>query len=301
MMNPETIAWLEEKIKPLLNIAAVDDSKFASVGNLWSVRKELFIDQYIPPFVNIIQKRRSRWHYFDPFCGSGIIKLELPNHSTVNFPGSPMIAYRQHELGKRFTEYHLSDADKKSISSLKKLLDDAYPSNAVTPTTQKFSESYKFVDNLDREADAVLAIIDPKGYKDIPWEYIKHVLKFPTLDAVITVMTSGIHRNIANKSQDDSGLTEFFGSEDWQQFDSGHQVVEKYAENIKNHTKKDVRILSIDNKDQNLYDLLLITKSKGGMNAMEHIHDKLQNVSIEEITDCVARFAKNHKTLEDYF
>ncbi|MCH7647866.1 MAG: hypothetical protein IIA83_04590, partial [Thaumarchaeota archaeon] len=82
-------SYLYEKIQILKN-----DRLLPSTGNIWSIKKLLFLDYYIAGFVKIIKSPKSKFKklfFVDTHCGSGLIKLEDELEGEV-FPGSPMVA-----------------------------------------------------------------------------------------------------------------------------------------------------------------------------------------------------------------
>ena len=109
------IEWLERKIQPHLDLAQPikNDGLVVSNGKLWSLKKEIFIYEYIQPYVNIFKSAKNhfrKWCYFDPFSGSGLFDLEIPGNK-VKFPGSPLLSYSRHE-NFPFSEYYFADGKK---------------------------------------------------------------------------------------------------------------------------------------------------------------------------------------------
>ncbi len=62
-------------------------------------------------------------HYFDPFCGSGLINIDTFGKS-IKFPGSPIVAL-SHTM--KFDNYYFSDNNKESLKNLEKRTSILFP------------------------------------------------------------------------------------------------------------------------------------------------------------------------------
>lgn len=198
-----------------------------------------------------------------------------------------------------FTDYYLADANKKNLLTLKKRMDVLFPGNHLKFHYQEFSNSIQFFNTLEKDNDAVLAIIDPPGFAQIPWKDIIHVLKFPAVDAFITIMTSGIQRNIEQNNAYDA-LTSFFGNEDWATLGNAENIIDEYISKIKSETGKHVERIGIDTENQKLYDLLYVSRNKTAIRIMDDIASKLEQITFSDLTSIVAETSEDVKTLLDY-
>jgi len=294
--------WIEKKVVPHLELVSPikNDNGEVSPGKLWSLKKEIFLYEYIQPYVNIIRGKKSffhNWFYFDPFCGSGLFDLEVASQ-IVKFPGSPLMTYSRNSKFP-FSDYYLADAKKKNLQSLETRMKVLFPDNQLKYNNNDFSTSVQFFDNLDSKNDAVLAIIDPPGFSQIQWQDVIHALRFPAVDAFVTIMTSGIQRNIEQPDAYDS-LTNFFGSEGWVGLGHAEKIVDAYIDHIKSETGKHVERISIDMENQKLYDFLYITRNETALRIMDDIAFKLKQIKLSDLISIVAEKSNDVKTILDY-
>lgn len=301
-MSWNKVQWLKEKIAPHLELVSgiKKDGEKISHGKLWSLKKEIFIYEYIKPYVSIIRGNKSyfrRWYYFDPFCGSGLFEIEVSGQK-VKFPGSPLLAFSRNQKFP-FTGYYLADANRKNLDTLKNRMKVLFPENKLDFYYREFSKSVSFFKTLDDESDAVLAIIDPPGFTQIPWEDIVQVLRFPAVDAFITIISSGIQRNIEQKDSYDS-LTSFFGNEDWVSLEHSENIIDEYISRIKSLTGKHVERIPIDMQNQKIYDLLYVSRNRNAIKIMDDIAHKLNQISLNDLVSVVSETSSDVKTLFDY-
>lgn len=289
-MSSDIDDWIKEKITPLFDeIKPIKkDGEITSPGNLWSLKKEVALHLYIPSYYNIIKNHFEKWYYYDPFCGSGVFKFTKPPILNGEiFPGSPLIALSQ-KRKYPFHNYLLSDISKTATSALKKRIQKLYKLD-LDVKNQDFQSSIASVESIDARtgAESCLAVIDPVGYSAIPWSSMERLLRVETCDFFIVIMTSDLHRNLAialNPELDSNqGLTEFLGNESWLECQSGDDIVEKYRRRIADFGKF-TEILSVNRVGETkIYDIILSTRSRGGINVMSGIAEKLKQVTTEKI------------------
>ncbi len=164
-----------------------------------------------------------------------------------------------------------------------------------------FVDSISYLDTLDKSKDAVLAVIDPDGYKQIPWDSLLKVLKYPRLDALITLTAHGMSRNLTQDKQNNRSLIEFFGVDKNHEFSNIDDELNQYANKILNETGKFVLPLLIKTKHNHYYYIITVSRSKAAFKVLKYLRDKLDPVSNEDLTRVVGRISSEIKTLEDFF
>ncbi len=252
------------------------------------------ISEYIQPFCSILRPRREKLHFFDPFCGTGMFEIDAYGKK-IKFPGSPLIALPN---TNKFDSYYFSDKDKKSVDILKERTDVCTNLNKIFEN-KTFVESLSYLDIIDSK-DAVLAVVDPAGYSPTPWESVLKLLKFPTVDVLLTITAHGMHRNLNNK-QDDSALRGFFGVDDDYKFGEIDDELYKYASKIKDKTGKGVLPLKINTVQNHYYYIFAISGSNAGWKILKYLRDKLNQISNDDLTRNVGKLSDDINTMDDYF
>ncbi len=188
---------------------------------------------------------------------------------------------------------------KKNCQILSSRMNSLFPNNRLTYNHSSFSESVTYFDHLDKDDDAVLAVIDPPGYSQIPFKDIQRILEFPAVDMFLTVMTSGIQRNIEKRDSFDS-ITTFYGDEGWSEFGDAENIVNEYKSKLESNTDKRIERISIDMENQKLYDLFYISRNPNAIRIMDDIASKLKEVTLNDLISIVSKQLPDVKTLLDY-
>jgi len=301
-MSWDKKSWIEKKVQPHLDLVQPikNDGETVSNGKLWSLKKEIFIYEYIQPYVTIFRSDKNhfqRWCYFDPFSGSGMYGLQISGQ-TVKFPGSPLLTYSRHEKYS-FSDYYIADGKKKNRDALATRMETLFPKNGLDYHYSNFSESVKYFDTLDRNDDAVLAIIDPPGFSQIPFQDVQQILEFPTVDVFLTVMTSGIQRNLDVPDAHDA-LTSFFGDEKWEKLGHAENIVEEYKTRLESATKKKIEKIEIFMENQKIYDLFYVSGNAIARKILHYIASKLEKIQLNDLTSIVSMQSPDVKTLFDF-
>ena len=273
------------------------DGETVSPGKLWSLKKEIFIYEYIEPYVKIFRSEKNnynKWCYFDPFAGSGLFELEVGAQKT-KYPGSPILAYSRNEKFP-FSEYYFADGKKKNMEILSRRMKALFPQNTLNYRHALFSNSVKYFETLDELEDAVLAVIDPAGFSAIPFVDIQQILEFPTVDVFLTIITSGIQRNLDTEQSHDS-LTSFFGDDSWQDLGHAENILDEYQKKLVKVSGKQVKKISIDMETQKIYDLLYISKNDTATRIMDDIASKLRQITLDDLKSTVSKQADDVTTL----
>lgn len=268
--------WSKKRINTLINkiYAIKDDGLSLSPGQIWSLKKLLFLDYYVRAFVTIIRKNDfENWYYVDTHSGTGLIGFEEQDLIKERFPGSPLIAaFRSPEYV--FTHYFFSDIDSNSIISLQKRLQSVKPLTGIidyTAQTMDFKKTVEFIENKKKFGNAFLIFVDPKGYSEIKWELMKKLLSISTADIIFTFMTYSIAFNketALENSTTAQSISDFFGNENWKTCEDGNALVELYCSQVRPF-KKYVEVIPVfQTGERKLYDLIIATNSKGGSNVI---------------------------------
>lgn len=175
-----------------------------------------------------------------------------------------------------------------------------FPQNALNYRHALFSNSVKYFETLDELEDAVLAVIDPAGFSAIPFVDIQQILEFPTVDVFLTIITSGIQRNLDTEQSHDS-LTSFFGDDSWQDLGHAENILDEYQKKLVKVSGKQVKKISIDMETQKIYDLLYISKNDTATRIMDDIASKLRQITLDDLKSTVSKQADDVTTMLDFF
>jgi three-Cys-motif partner protein len=276
-----------------------DDGLTTSIGDIWSIKKMLLLDYYMPSFIQIVSKNNFNKFYFaDPFCGSGIFTdfkdKELKNEI---FPGSSLIgALNASELG--YTNCIFSESNSSNIEALNSRLAKCKTRlHGKEYTSQKleFEKAVEKILKMRQYQVAILVLIDPDGYVPIKWKLMEKLIKEVGIDIIFNFYTQGIAHNVSTskkKSEHEENLNDFFGDDGWKEIrdnrlnanNLGPKLLKYYLDKIQsNSTKFAVDVGVYKQGDSKLYDLILITRSKGGANVMNKAKEVMNNATTEVI------------------
>lgn len=134
---------------------------------------------------------------------------------------------------------------------------------------------------------------------------MERLLKIETCDLFIVIMTSDLHRNLPialnPELKGDQGLTDFLGNNSWNVLETGEDIVKQYRKQIADFGKY-TEVLSVNRVGETkIYDIILSTRSLGGMNAMRDIAEKLKQVTTENIRPQAIFGSGRMKPLDEYF
>lgn len=302
--------WTKDHLKTLYEkcLPLKDDELETSVGDIWSIKKILFLDLYIGGYVPIIKSPNSKfknWYYVDTHSGSGLIsfKGELKEE---RFPGSPLVAaLRADELP--FTDYLLTDINENFINILKQRLQNnkkIFGNRNYEPKVMDFESAVLDVEKKKAFGDAFLFFIDPIGYKEIKWSLMKKILDLMTADIIFTFMTYAIAFNRSKADTDEEtarSLDEFFGNKKWRDYSTGDDLLELYRKQIESNGKRTSVIEVFKKGETKLYDIILATRSKGGLKVADYAAKVLSYVDTELIKSTFEVVAKKGNTaITDY-
>ncbi len=187
------------------------------VGAIWpaaphTLAKHQILRRYLQAWFPIIDSWSDSLIYLDGFCG--------PGRYTGGEPGSPIIAL-QEALGHiaRLTGevlFEFSDIDGKKIENLRSeiLRLDLPPNFKVNAKCCTFEESLEEV--LDRyygrKQPPVFALIDPFGFKGLPYSLIKKLMLNESCECLITFMADPIVRFLGLENEIRTHIESVFGT-----------------------------------------------------------------------------------------
>jgi len=296
------VGYLYEKIQVLKN-----DGLLISPGNVWSIKKLLFLDYYIAGFVTIIRSPKSKFNklfFVDTHCGSGLIKLEDALEGEI-FPGSPIVAALRADKHP-FTDYLFSDNDEASVNVLSKRLkaNKAFVGKRdYHPQIMDFNDA---VDNAMKKKEwgtAFLFFIDSIGYKEIKWSSMQKIINIDTADIIFTFMTYTIERN--RPIADDNATTaetfdNFFGGPEWREFKTGEELLGLYRRKLESTGKKSYVIQVFKKGENKLYDIIFVSRSTGAANIVDSVTNVLKYVDTELIHGIFEIVSKKTRPITDF-
>ena len=284
------------------------DNLVLSTGGVWSIKKLLALDYYLPAFKTICSPKNKfkEWYYVDPFCGSGLIKLDEDDKdlSGQRFPGSAIIGTFGASI-ENYTDCFLSDIHEESIEVLKIRLGKSQSllkKKNYEPKTMSFDDAVDFIEKKLSFGRAFLVFIDPIGYKEVKWKLMERLLKKGVVDILFTFMTDMIALNVAgaDKNLSHKGLNEFFGDDGWKNCKNGDELLQYYRSKIEGFGKKTYPIGIYKKGKTKLYDLILATRSTGGGNVLRNLQRIMDKTNTESIRTAFKVISgKQHQLFED--
>jgi len=194
--------------------------------------KHIILQNYLPPWANILGSRHRDLAYFDCFAGPG--KYELEGRPVA---GSPVIAVKeaieflQNRKSQRLVMYLIED-DPKQVERLGASLRHLQPYPQNLRVNVQCTDSRSYIPNL-LESLGTLApsffLIDPYGHP-LPIPVINKILRRERTEALINLMWFRINMDLSNPLVQPH-LDELFGDDDWskQPFLSMHGVERERA------------------------------------------------------------------------
>lgn len=296
------IGYLYDKIQILKN-----DDLPTSPGNIWSLKKLLFLDYYIAGFVKIIKSRNNNFKklfFVDTHCGTGLIKFDGRLEGEY-FPGSPLVAALRAEQFT-FTDYLFSDSDENSIKILSERLKGnktLFGNRDYDPQKLDFNDAIDNAVKKQERGTAFLFFIDSVGYKEIKWTSMEKILCIPTADIIFNFMTSFIYRNKVKAETDEAtakGFDDFFGGSKWRECDSGPELLDLYRKKLES-TGKRTEVIEVFRKGENkMYDIIFVSRSSGGYNIVDFASGILKHIDTEMFRGIFEIISKKTTQITDF-
>lgn len=298
------------------NIQHIKSDKLGkSIGNIWSIKKLLVLEYYLPSFKKICSPKNNfhEWIYADPFCGSGLFHLKKdPDFKNEFYPGSALVGTIT-AINNGFNDCLLFD---KSVAYVKDLnqrlsnLKHLFNNKKIQAQEMTFEKSVPLI--LSKRVPyktAILVFVDPAGYVPIKWKLMEKLYNEVGIDVILNFYTHRIAQNVSaskkNKTHE-KNLNEFFGDAGWQKFRSplekqnlGSKLLDYYITKIRTVSKKNVIEIGVFNRGMNkLYDLIVITRSKAGADVIRLAQDIMHNATTKAIKSEFKVQLKKQETLD---
>ena len=279
-----------------------NDGLPTSIGDVWSIKKILLLNYYMPVFSKIVLNPKNNFkkcYFADPFCGSGIFSdfkdSELKHEK---FPGSSLIGALNASKWN-YTDCLFSEENLENINALNSRLAKSVSilnGKKYSAKQLEFKDAVQNILEIKKYQVAILILIDPDGYAAIKWKLMDNLFKQVGVDIILNFYTHRIAQNVSaskKKNENEQNLNEFFGDENWKKIrdnrrntsNLGSKLLKHYLEKIRNkHPEKMAVAIGVyKNGDNKLYDLILITRSKGGANVMKKAKEVMEKTTTEAI------------------
>jgi|GEM_PF-2819351 len=260
---------------------------------VWSLKKNLVLYDYIPPFLKILRNYNYRnIHYYDPFSGSGFFKIGnkiMPGTALV-----PLLVTKElikNRKGLQFDTVNYSDIVKRQVESLRQranLLRGTLQTT-INAETNEFKlialNKFKGFPPLpaNRYNDAYLVMLDPYGF-DVEWKYLERIAKSGAVDIILTFPSTLANWTKTMENSQDK-LTKMYGGEEYQEFDTAEDFVENYCEKIENiPTTWKLKTKSIEvHAGKQAYHIICISRSNGALRVFADMQKKYGDLQTEEL------------------
>lgn len=269
-----------EKIKHLQN-----DGYAPSIGDIWSIKKVILLDYYMPEFKIICSPKNkfSQWFYADPFCGSGLFSFEDKDLQNEYFPGSALMgAINGSEIG--YTDCIFSENDEKNIESLNHRLKNSkhiLKNRTFIAKKLDFEHGVDEILKIKKFGVAILVLIDPAGYVPVKWTLMEKLLNEVGIDIILNFYTHRIAQNVSASKQNkgaETNLDDFFGDSNWKNYrvgitkkNLGQKLLQYYLNKVTRISGKTAISIGVNKEGKNrLYDLIVITRSPAGAKVIQY-------------------------------
>lgn len=269
-----------------------------SIGDVWSIKKFLLLDYYMPAFISIVSKNNfKKIYYADPFCGSGkLAEFKDASLKKQYFPGSALIgALNASELG--YTDCIFSEIEEEYVNDLNKRLDASksiFGGRSYKAKKMDFEAAAKSILQIRKYQVAILVLIDPAAYIPIKWKTMEKLSKEIGIDIIFNFYTHRIAQNVSATKKIKAGeknLDEFFGDSSWKKIRDGpktsslgEKLLELYVKKLRLASRKNVIDIGVYKKGANkLYDLIVITRSSAGAKVIKDAQSVMRNATTEAI------------------
>lgn len=281
------------------NVAQIrSDGLKKSTGDIWSIKKLLVLDYYLPSFKLICSPRNNfkAWYYIDPFCGSGLFDFTDRSLKNEVYAGSALIGAinaSKHD----YTDCILSDTGKENIDALnQRIVSSKTQLNGKIyhAEVRGFQDTVNAVLRMKRFGMAMVVFVDPDGYVPIKWHLMERLVKEVGIDVIFNFMTYTIALNASASKKNpahEKNLNEFFGDDLWKQHLTiinknklGSKLLSYYMSKINKASGKNVVSIGVHReKNKKLYDLLVITRSGAGARVIQTAKEIMNKATTEAI------------------
>jgi hypothetical protein len=132
---------------------------------------------------------------------------------------------------------------------------------------------------------------------------MQKIINIPTADIIFTFMTYTIERNrpIADENPKTAEtFDEFFGGSEWRKYKTGLELLELYRRKLES-TGKNTNVIEVFKSGENkLYDIIFVSRSKGGANIVDSVTNVLRYVDTELIHGIFEIITKKTRPITDF-
>ena len=178
--------------------------------------KHEILKQYLKAWIPILGSWNKRICYFDCFAGRGEYE-----DGTI---GSPLIAM---EIAGEMSDYIdqltcvFIEKDSDNFDNLKKVVEQnisKYPNVKPIYVNDEFANAanklLNFAERTGKNLIPSFFFIDPFGFKGVPFDIIKRIMSFQTVEVFINFMTRDLARFL-NLQNLENNIDDLFGSVQW--------------------------------------------------------------------------------------
>jgi three-Cys-motif partner protein len=295
--------------------------------DIWSLKKLIFLEYYIKPYLSILSdKYKSRCYFIDFFSSCGANKTEGDNLISI---GSPIVSLlngvipnKSKGINNRFFKWIFLEFNSEFCNALEKrvektceIIKEKTGENLILNKDIEIIQGdsnvsiNNLVTQLDTEAKnekiAVLAFIDPYKFSAIEWETIKKLLTLKYVDVIFTLPTGTLRRGAdicknKDKFLSPSLLKACLGKKFCEIPEEN--ISKLYAKDISEVVCRDINFfdkgISVRNTtNAELYKIELFSHSKKAVEIGEGIAKKLDKITCNDLNQMVYQAKGKQKTL----
>jgi len=206
-----------DKAKEIINVSKTKNKE--GFGN-WSLKKLIFLDYYLPAYLNIIKNNGFKTFFIDFFSGSGANETKECESNKITSLGSPIVSLfngikyiKSKGRNNRFDRWFFIDYNKEYCEALRKrvlktleIINKNFSEKMEIDNDVKIIcgdcnlEMENIVKEIKREEGkiAVFAFIDPYSFKNLEWNTLKKLFELRIADIIFTFPLYTIRRGIKN-------------------------------------------------------------------------------------------------------
>lgn len=273
----------------------------AMKADSWAILKLAFLSNYADMYTSIIQSKIGRAYYLDTNAGCGLDMIEDVDNAIVF--GSPLVAAKKPK--KKFDGYVLIEKNSNYCEALKKLIPGAIvingDANSDVSSSSTTIPGLKYALSQVPPRTPILAFVDPYGM-DIRWCAVEMLLKTWS-DVIINFQSvSRVVGSVSYNEKYATTLTEFFGTDDWQNCKTYEEYLHLYMAQVRKH-KDLVFPIRIQGRGGYYYYLIVaVRKTKGDQGWIDFIErskEFVEKADAKDVEKFMNIFTKKQKTLFD--
>jgi len=295
--------------------------------NLWSFKKLIFLEYYVPPYLNILSSKGYTCFFIDFFSSCGANQIENQEITTI---GSPIVSLlkgvfhvKSRGTNNRFKKWFFIDKDEKFCTALKeRVLTTLEIINKRNNENLKMGTDVEIlcgdcnekidsvITQINKEAElhkiAVLAFIDPYKFTNIEWATWDKLLKLRYVDIIFTFPISTIKRGFSQCKNPEKYLPpSLIASCDHDLKVPDEEFERLYAQDIVNLVQRGIHYYKGGIKIKNtlngeLYRIELFTHSGPAMKLTSGIANELEKIKPHDIKAYIEQIFGKLKSLDEF-